>query len=666
MDRIHQQGSIMSLLNLKIGGKIGLGFGLLLILMGLLATLSFVQLKTGSDGFRQLFQTLDFQTATTARVKSITIDLALLTPTGADYDSGMAARYTQKEAELAAALEELQKSIAGQKEVEAEVAQGRTAFEDQKAVFESFVASSQNSKTARARFLMLVDQITGECNRAFDMVNQDSVARSDPNQLAGIANLRGKVVLPYVIHLQSYVHSFDAEKFAPLDEEGNNLRTQLEAYSRDFPASPALPALNRLRDNAAQILSEATALKEAHDYLQAGVGALQAEGNIIAEEIQHMEEKMNAFGAGLAKNLRGSNDSAISSIIIVSVSVLVVGIMVAFVLTRIIVRPVREAMRVANSLAEGDLRVQIKTHSRDEIGILLDAMRKMVKNISHFAKDLRSAADHVASGSRQVNSAATQLSQGATEQSAAAEESTSSVEEMSAGINQNSDNARQTEKIASKAAGDAQEAGEAVGRTVLAMKEIAEKISIIQEIARQTDLLALNAAIEAARAGEQGKGFAVVAAAVRKLAERSQAAAAEIGKLSGSRIEVAEGAGQMLSRLIPDIRKTADLVQEISASCSEQNSGAAQIGRAIEELDRVVQKNAASAEEMASIAQEMDRQAEQMRAIIGFFKTETNDEDIPEKSPPKAGSLRKVQALNGGTYLSLEEEGRVAFARSHS
>ena len=196
------------------------------------------------------------------------------------------------------------------------------------------------------------------------------------------------------------------------------------------------------------------------------------------------------------------------------------------------------------------------------------------------------------------------------------------MEEMVSNIKQNADNALQTDKIATKSAKDAQESGKSVRDAVNAMKEIASKISIIEEIARQTNLLALNAAIEAARAGEHGKGFAVVAAEVRKLAERSQSAAAEISILSSSSVEVADRAGAMLAKLVPDIRKTAELVQEISAASTEQTSGAHQINNAIQQLNQVIQLNAGAAEEMSATSEHLSLQAEQLRATISYFKAE--------------------------------------------
>ena len=289
-------------------------------------------------------------------------------------------------------------------------------------------------------------------------------------------------------------------------------------------------------------------------------------------------------------------------------------------LTRSITAPLAEAVAVADCLAEGDLTAKIESGSKDETGMLLSAMGSMVHRLTEIVAEVKGAADNVAAGSQELSASAQQMSQGATEQAASAEEASSSMEQMSSNIRQNADNALQTEKIATKSASDALEGGKAVVQTVAAMKEIAGKISIIEEIARQTNLLALNAAIEAARAGEHGKGFAVVASEVRKLAERSQKAAAEISQLSSASVEVAETAGAMLGRMLPDIQKTAELVQEISAASREQDAGAEQINKAIQQLDQVIQQNAGASEEMSSTAEELSSQAEQLQSIISFFK----------------------------------------------
>lgn len=288
----------------------------------------------------------------------------------------------------------------------------------------------------------------------------------------------------------------------------------------------------------------------------------------------------------------------------------------------------KEAAQVAVGISEGDLRMKVKPLSeKDVLGL---AQCKMLENLRKTVSEVSEAAANVAGGSEEMSSTAQQLSQGASEQAAAAEESTSSMEEMAASVQQNADNARQTDKIASKAADDAKAGGDAVLQTVGAMKQVAEKISIIEEIARKTDLLALNAAVEAARAGEHGKGFAVVASEVRKLAERSQTAAAEITRLTIDGVRTAEGAGELLAKLVPDIQKTAELVREIAAASVEQSTGAAQVNKAIQQLDQVIQQNSAASEEMASTAEELSSQAEVLQSSIAFFKI---DESRQSKRP---------------------------------
>jgi methyl-accepting chemotaxis protein len=274
---------------------------------------------------------------------------------------------------------------------------------------------------------------------------------------------------------------------------------------------------------------------------------------------------------------------------------------------------------IAQKIAEGDLTMNLESGKKQDVGVFA-AMKTMAENLKGIVSDVITASGNVASGSEQMSSSSQEMSQGATEQAASAEEASSSMEQMVSNIKQNTDNAMQTMKISQKAADDATQSGTAVSEAVGAMKEIAGKISIIEEIARQTNLLALNAAIEAARAGEHGKGFAVVAAEVRKLAERSQDAAGEISQLSSSSMDVAEKAGEMLGKLVPDIQKTAELVQEISAASNEQNAGADQVNRAIQQLDTVIQQNAGASEEMASTSEELASQAEQLQDTIEFFK----------------------------------------------
>ncbi|MBZ0156484.1 MAG: methyl-accepting chemotaxis protein [Alphaproteobacteria bacterium] len=365
----------------------------------------------------------------------------------------------------------------------------------------------------------------------------------------------------------------------------------------------------------------------------------------------------------VAKQEKDQADAAYSLTRNIVVGSIVGGLLLSGIIALWIIRsvtvPLNEGVRVMNKLAAGDLTASIDVTSRDETGQLLLAMRNMVGKLKEVVSEVAGASGNVASGSQQLSSSSQQMSQGATEQAASIEEVSSSMEQMSANIRQSADNAQQTEKIALKSAADAKEGGEAVRETVTAMKEIADKISIIEEIARQTNLLALNAAIEAARAGEHGKGFAVVASEVRKLAERSQTAAGEISQLSSSSVQVAERAGEMLAKLVPDIQKTAELVQEISAASREQDAGAEQINKAIQQLDQVVQQNASASEEMASTAEELSSQAEQLQGSIGFFNVGDRGEGIgvPARKVLPARTRKTMPVASGRPALAHAARG---------
>lgn len=286
---------------------------------------------------------------------------------------------------------------------------------------------------------------------------------------------------------------------------------------------------------------------------------------------------------------------------------------------QLMVEKLRSSVDVAKLVSKGDLTIDFNT-IKNKGGDLDEALETMVTNLREIAATIYNGAENVSSASQQVASASQQMSQGAQEQASASEEVSSSMEQMVANIQQNTDNSRETEKIANKAARDIQISSDSVSETVNAITNIAEKIAIIEEIASKTDLLALNAAVEAARAGEHGKGFAVVAAEVRKLAERSQQAAAEITEISGKTVKAAQQSKELLLNTLPDINRTAQLVQEIAAASVEQNTGADQVNGAIQQLSQVTQGNASAAEEMSSNAEELNGQAEELKSAVSYFK----------------------------------------------
>ncbi len=320
----------------------------------------------------------------------------------------------------------------------------------------------------------------------------------------------------------------------------------------------------------------------------------------------------------------------------------------------LLISATNDIVEKAKLMSKGDLMVDLK--KRSEKDDLMQALNEMVKAMVNVVSEVQNAADNVADGSSAISSSAQEMTQGATEQSASVEEVLASIEEMAASINQNTDNAQQTDRIAQKAADAITEGSKAVEFTIKAMREIAQKITVITDIAEKTDLLAINAAIEAARAGEHGEGFAVVASEVRKLAEMSQHAAKEITQTAQASVETAENSGTLLKNIVPDIQKTARLVQEIAAASLEQNAGTKQINSAINQLNTVSQQNASSAEELSSSAEELTSQAEQLKEVISFFKIEGKKNYMAKAKQYKSTNKAKhFTPQNKGVNLHLTD-----------
>jgi len=387
--------------------------------------------------------------------------------------------------------------------------------------------------------------------------------------------------------------------------------------------------------------------------MNVSLGYLAEVQNIIRELVENNVKIANEEADTGSNVVTASNIMMIFAILIG----LAIAVFLSLFISRIITNGINKGVALAETVAAGDLTVEVEDEfleQKDEIGHLARSLQQMVEQLRDIIGDVIAGAENITSASQEMSGTSQQMSQGASEQASSAEEISSSMEEMVANIQQNTDNALQTEKIAIQAVDGIRRGSQSTDIAVKSMKEIASKVSIIGDIAFQTNMLALNAAVEAARAGEHGKGFAVVAEEVRKLAERSQIAAEEIDILSVNGVQIAEQASKQLTEIVPEIERTAKLVQEIAAASMEQNSGADQVNNAIQQLNQVIQQNAAASEEMASSSEELSSQAEQMKDVVSYFTIENDNRMVKGKT--KKGKKPVVIAKKANTKVQSSRE----------
>jgi len=415
----------------------------------------------------------------------------------------------------------------------------------------------------------------------------------------------------------------DPLKLDALVEDAKKVEGELYAFVTDKAGKPLTSVAGSFNAGDPAVKALVEAKREADDILQLANRVKEARHvQEISLPVNLDQDQLGTVVIALSRE-RNLAEIRKTLLLLSGLGLLVAGCLVGVitpVIRAYVLKPLLRAGAAADQIASGDLTQRIAVGSRDEVGQLCGALNRMADRIAEVARLVKGSAGDLASASSAMNSSTNLVSQGASELSASVEEVSAAMEQMGASINQNAANAQATKEISQKAAADALEGGRAVGQTVEAMQAITARIGIIEEIARQTNLLALNAAIEAARAGDHGRGFAVVAAEVRKLAERSQQAAAEINMLSTGSLEVAQRAGGLLNRIVPDIRRTAELVQEITAASNEQKQGVEQTGTTIGQLDRVTQQNAASAEQLTSTSEALAVQAEELTRAVAFFR----------------------------------------------
>jgi len=409
-------------------------------------------------------------------------------------------------------------------------------------------------------------------------------------------------------------------------------------------------------------------LREAKNWNKAnywlGTKAAPRAGKILAQLKLMKKSQQGLMQADLDKLIETSDSVKFSQILFTLIAA-IVGIAITFFFVRSLMAQLggepEDVLALAENIAKGNLAQDLNNDGKNRVGIYA-AMINMQQQLTKVVKDIQGNSDQISTAAAQVSDTASSLSEAASEQAASVEETSASVEQMGASISQNSENSQITDKIASESASAAKDGGEAVSGTVEAMMQIAEKISIIEDIAYQTNMLALNAAIEAARAGDHGKGFAVVAAEVRKLAERSQLAASEISTLTVDSVKVAEKAGTLLEKMVPDISRTAELVQEISAASEEQSSGVGQINSAMQQLDKVTQQNAAGSEELAATAEQMQGQSANLQQVVSFFKLANDSTTNADLSQPLQ-SVKTPEQAELITSESVNDEGELDEAK---
>lgn len=646
----------MNFKNLKIGNKLGVGFGILIVLLIGLGAMAILNMSKVSDSSALLTDEFIPEVTMSNDVESDAFNMLYnirgyvftgntdYLNKGQDYLRKLKSSLDEAEqlAKKSTQLEGLGNAIKSSKEA---VVSYENNLQETEQVHKNLEQEKENMDAAATDFTRISD---GYHEDLVVSLRSGKVQRASLNQLELLADIVNEVntirVSNFKAQADNSVQSLEAiaANFSKVDTYLNQLR-------KSATTSDAKRQVDKISDATIAYRKAMESFIVGWDKRESLTTKRESLGNVVLDDA----EKVAADGISSAQQVSDESmtllDFSSNTMLYGVIFAVLIGIIFAIIITRAITTPILKGVTFASQIAGGDLTATVDIDQKDEVGELANALRNMIAKLREVVSSVLMGADNISAASYQLSSTSQEMSQGATEQASSAEEVSSSMEQMVANIQQNTDNAQQTDKMALKAAEDVQTGSSAVNQTVDSMRNIAEKVTIIGEIARQTNILALNAAVEAARAGEHGKGFAVVAAEVRKLAERSRAAAEEIDEVSKSSVDVSDRAGKLLEKIVPDIQKTARLVQEISAASTEQNSGAEQVNGALQQLNQVTQQNAAASEEMATSSEELSNQAEQLKELIGFFNVGHQATRARKKQNHQVeiGHLKRKESGNG-------------------